>query len=188
MKPCPSCKGTDVYVDENLDGGSFVSCRNPDCFVMGPNGANPKEAVEKWDALSRDPEPNQITVVVGYARTITFFHVGPLTLAMVSWKEDHQKRVVVFGHSHCNPLDVYNQEIGERLALRRACGVGIPARYCLARLPEVYSAYRKGLWSLRTMAQSEIEKAKSAEVADQERDFSVFKVVISPDKGEGHVA
>ena len=82
----------------------------------------------------------ELFTVGGIEYAVTLIHNGPLTLAAIAWVQDGKVRGFQ-GAAACNPKDEYDQATGDKLAMKRACGVGIGCWAC--HMPELYSAWRK---------------------------------------------
>jgi hypothetical protein len=117
-----------------------------DCGMSGPNKQTSEDAVSAWDALPRRDEVAPFTSSVCFLDEteyhVMIVHDGPTTLCAISWRYKG-RRYGFQGMSVCNPGDTYDQAIGDKLAIKRACGV---EGRCLYDLRAVYNAWRKSLW------------------------------------------
>jgi hypothetical protein len=143
LRPCPNCNSpiTGVKCESEPYAMKYVTCA--DCFMEGPHRTSATLAIEAWDKLPRRldvPETCALTMNVGgieYA--VVWIHNGPMTFATITWFEKG-KRWGVAGHSVCSPKDEYDQATGDKIAMRRACGIGND--WCRHDLRAVYQAYR----------------------------------------------
>lgn len=125
---------------------AYVGCMNRDCQMRGPLESEWKRAEEAWDALPRrQDQPNGDVLLLVVDETeyrVSFMHSGMTTFCGITWEEDDRQHGV-YGASHCNPKDTFDAKTGEKVAMRKACGVGMNDWFGMpAFLPKVYSAYR----------------------------------------------
>ena len=124
MKPCPYCKSTNIISISSSNLGHWMSCGA--CTMTSPIKSSAAEAEAAWDSLPRDtdiPPDTSLTLQVGKdTYTVLFAHSGRDTLCWVSWR-DHGERCQVAGLARCSASDTFDPAIGERFAMRRACGI-----------------------------------------------------------------
>lgn len=147
MKPCPNCKSEAKENPPSVyDGmsGKWVYCHN--CQMTGPLAKTAAEAIAAWDALPRklyyvEPVNSLITLSVGETEyTIAFVHIKATTICNITWMNKQGRLRGVGGASYCNPKDTFSAEIGEKVAMRKACGIEEP--WGIIGLSELYHEYR----------------------------------------------
>ena len=164
MKECPNC-GSHSPVIVNADQRllmKWVACEI--CYMEGPHYPSSAPAVEDWDALPRRldvPKTADLALSVdGTDYAITWTHNGALTTCTITWTERGRHKGV-FGHGMCHPKDVFSQAAGDKVAIRRACG--IDKDWCKHDLGAVYRAYRLRLREHKLAAEVAAATANGAE-------------------------
>ena len=163
MKECPNC-GSHIVVIVNEDQRllmKWVACEI--CHMEGPHYPSSAPAVEDWDALPRRldvPKNSDLALLVeGIDYGISWTHIGAATLCAVTW-EDKGKRYGTAGFAKCHPKDAYSQAVGDKVAIRNACGVG---EWRVYDLGAVYRAYRLRLREHKLAAEVAAATANGAE-------------------------
>jgi hypothetical protein len=168
MKNCPSCKSTEVYVNhsKNFKTGEPESYRVycPKCWLSGPQTDgelylhDEETAIGRWDAMPRRDDPpafhGSVYTIGERTYRVDFHHNGPITLCAITWVGKKGRMGGIQGASFCNPKDTFDPNVGERLAMKRACGID-QGYYCIPH-GDLYAAWRKDQWE--AMKGSEIKE------------------------------
>jgi len=72
---------------------------------------------------------------------IFFEHYGPVTTCIVIWTT-HGRTHVTGGYAICNPKDIFDPVVGERMAMKRVC-----QHYVFGK--SLYHAYRKLMYEAK---------------------------------------
>jgi hypothetical protein len=141
MKPCPNCGSDNLQTNNTY---FWVACRK--CQLIGPTGMDTEDSERKWDALPRRAEAptfrGSTYTVDDVDYHVAFTYNGPITFCSICWHTKKGMAQGTYGAACCNPKDTYDKTIGERIAMKGACGLkeGTFAWFVNRKL---YSAWRK---------------------------------------------